>query len=563
MTRTNLLRVSLVCLGFSAWLLCTFAAPVHADARMRALLQESARAEISEDYRTAIARAESALQRAETVDGIPRDDVAKILRVLERLYRLADRPQDAAAMERRLATMTKDAAQAEPQKEAARRSGSGLPGTPRSNPPTPAPAPAVAPPPPPRPLAAAPPPPTDSAPASPPAPTAAPPSAGTPRTKTSLPPPAPGSTVANTQSLDPSRFAQVPVFFGTTRARGLPATRNGADPLATFTNIPAIDLTLGAAVVSVPRQGRDKGEIPLPRAASFWRAAETQDPNLHFMLVSVDTLTREVFVSRANARLLASEGVYKDQAFVFVHGFNVSFEDAIYRTAQIAYDLDFTGAPFLYSWPTLEGVFGYFGAKDRALASRAGLRDFLDLVSQKTSAKRIHLIAHSMGTWPLLDVLREIAATDVGKAAPRFREVILVAPDMDRENFATLAARVCPARTDTRCAGGAAEGVTFYATSNDRALLASFTLASGIDRAGLFDEKRPFVVKNIDTIDVSAADTSVFSYNHSQPLERRQLLRDIGALLASSVRPPHSRTPAYEQRSTSTGDAYWSYLKKP
>ena len=33
------------------------------------------------------------------------------------------------------------------------------------------------------------------------------------------------------------------------------------------------------------------------------------------------------------------------QAFVFVHGYNVLFEDAVYRTAQLAYDLGFEGAP--------------------------------------------------------------------------------------------------------------------------------------------------------------------------------------------------------------------------
>jgi hypothetical protein len=71
------------------------------------------------------------------------------------------------------------------------------------------------------------------------------------------------------------------------------------------------------------------------------------------------------------------------------------------------------------------------------------------------------------------------------------------------------------------------------------------------------------VVKNIDTIDVSNADTSVFAYNHSQPLERGQLLKDIGRLLADSARPPHSRTPSYEQRQTGGGEVYWKYQQKP
>ncbi|SIT51767.1 conserved hypothetical protein [Paraburkholderia piptadeniae] len=33
---------------------------------------------------------------------------------------------------------------------------------------------------------------------------------------------------------------------------------------------------------------------------------------------------------------------------LFIHGYNVSFEDAAMRTAQMAYDLDFAGAPVFF-----------------------------------------------------------------------------------------------------------------------------------------------------------------------------------------------------------------------
>ena len=50
---------------------------------------------------------------------------------------------------------------------------------------------------------------------------------------------------------------------------------------------------------------------------------------------------------------------FQDQALVFVHGYNNRFDDALYRTAQIAYDLKYDGAPFLYSWPSVRGISGY------------------------------------------------------------------------------------------------------------------------------------------------------------------------------------------------------------
>ncbi len=49
-------------------------------------------------------------------------------------------------------------------------------------------------------------------------------------------------------------------------------------------------------------------------------------------------------VPDARARALAESANYKDHAFIFVHGYNTSFDYAIYRTAQIAYDLKFDGA---------------------------------------------------------------------------------------------------------------------------------------------------------------------------------------------------------------------------
>ena len=42
----------------------------------------------------------------------------------------------------------------------------------------------------------------------------------------------------------------------------------------------------------------------------------------------------------------------RDDAFLFIHGYNVTFEGAARRTAQMAYDLGFNGAAVFYSWPS-------------------------------------------------------------------------------------------------------------------------------------------------------------------------------------------------------------------
>jgi esterase/lipase superfamily enzyme len=99
----------------------------------------------------------------------------------------------------------------------------------------------------------------------------------------------------------------------------------------------------------------------------------------------------------------------KDHAFVFVHGYATSFEHALYRTAQLAYDLGDDGHPFgtafLYSWPSGGGVADYKHDFDSARLSVDHLTAFIRIVAARTDASHIHLIAHSMGNWPLLAAL--------------------------------------------------------------------------------------------------------------------------------------------------------------
>ena len=72
----------------------------------------------------------------------------------------------------------------------------------------------------------------------------------------------------------------------------------------------------------------------------------------------IKSLSKEDFLSLVRERL-ANSRTFKDHALVFVHGYDTSFDNALYRTAQIAYDLRFDGAPFLYSWPSGGAVVSY------------------------------------------------------------------------------------------------------------------------------------------------------------------------------------------------------------
>jgi esterase/lipase superfamily enzyme len=243
---------------------------------------------------------------------------------------------------------------------------------------------------------------------------------------------------------------------------------------------------------------------------------------------------------------LASSMTFKNQALVFVHGYNTSFDNGLYRTAQIAYDLHFDGAPFLYSWPSGGAVASYPYDRESAEGSEPYLRQFLDLVAKQTGAKTISVIAHSMGNKALLDVLK-----DMKSAAPPgvvISQIILAAPDVDADNFTDLAQQI----------KGLAKGVTLYAASNDRALMASRNFW-GHYRAGDVPASGPLIVPGIDTIDVTAASTDVFALNHSDYAESNDLLTDIGRLIGNGRRPPDLRFDKLKPVNSSTGE-YWRYM---
>jgi esterase/lipase superfamily enzyme len=336
----------------------------------------------------------------------------------------------------------------------------------------------------------------------------------------------------------------VPVYYGTDRVREAVAER------ASYSSARGARLELGRALVSVPKVHEVPNiERPWVYKVPFTGIViyqEKEDPRRHFTLREVRSMTREELVGLVRDRLAASRD-FQGHAIVFVHGFNTSFDYALYRTAQIAYDLGFDGAPFVYSWPS-EGRLGlqdYNYDRESAEGARVHFKTFLEMVARDTGASSVSVIAHSMGNQVVLPVLRELK--NEAPAGVRISEVIFAAPDVSRDTFAVLA----------RDLAGVARGLTLYASGNDKALLASRQLWRG-ERAGEVPPAGPLVLPGIDTIDVSQLSTDVLGLNHSGYAEKSELLTDIRRLVLAGTRPPNVRVPSLEARTTDQG-AYWRY----
>jgi hypothetical protein len=131
-----------------------------------------------------------------------------------------------------------------------------------------------------------------------------------------------------------------PVWFGTNREphpRGDGFSGNRHDRV-----------THGRVEVYVP-EARRFGET----GTAFWKKLlrfGLRDDRLRVQ--HIETLWRDAFFSEI---LKATEAVRESgetpHALFFLHGFNVTFEDAAIRAAQIGFDLPVPGATAFFSWP--------------------------------------------------------------------------------------------------------------------------------------------------------------------------------------------------------------------
>ena len=306
-------------------------------------------------------------------------------------------------------------------------------------------------------------------------------------------------------------FVEVDVFYATDRKR------TGSSEPSDFYGGERGTLQYGKTTVSIPK-GHRVGEMESP---AWWRLEFSEDPSKHITIRRIQPQSKDMLLKGLRAAIGRSRG---KEAFVFIHGYNTSFEDAARRTAQLAYDVGFDGAPIMYSWPSDGALFSYAADESDAAWTVPNLQAFLEDVRKNSGASRVHLVAHSMGSRPLADVLTRVA---VAAAEPPFGHVIFTAPDIDADIFERDIAPLLPK---------AARRVTLYASSDDRALIASRKV-HGYARAGESGAGLT-VSQYLDTIDVSGIDTDLLG--HSYFAETEHILRDIYGLMMGNL-PPQNR----------------------
>jgi esterase/lipase superfamily enzyme len=327
------------------------------------------------------------------------------------------------------------------------------------------------------------------------------------------------------------RHTRVSVLYGTDRTPAF-----SADEPIRYSAKSADTLSFGIAEVSVP-DVHGKGRLERPR---WYRLEFRENPDKHIVLTDLRALDYAEFVANARAEV-ARDGA-ADEALIFVHGYNVSFEAAILRTAQLACDLDFPGIAVAYSWPSEGTLFGYGADANATGRSMFQLAEFIRIVQSGLGLQCVHVIAHSIGSRILASAMDRLALTWTSEPRADIHQLVFAAPDIDPktfEGFAETFMAHCK-----RC--------TLYAASRDLALFAS-KLIYRHPRAG--DTSHGTIgVRGVDTIDATNVDTPLVG--HSYFGDRRSVLADLYYLLVMGWGP--DKRFGLSKVSTPFGE-YWKF----
>lgn len=290
------------------------------------------------------------------------------------------------------------------------------------------------------------------------------------------------------------------IFVATTRA----AAANKAE---VFDGDRSPDLSLVKVDVTVPRAHKI-GALERPRRGKY-------DPSRYFTATAVTAYDEKNFEQALRADMARHGG----RALVFIHGFNTRFDDAVHRMTQLVQDAQYPGTPVLFSWASAGRVTDYVYDNNSAHAARDRLEATLRMLV-RAGAKRVDIIAHSMGNWVTMEALRQLAITDDRDLDGRLGDVLLASPDIDVDVF----------KSQMRRYGKPNRPFVIMLSRDDRALQLSSLIAGNRPRVGDYANAGELAQLGVTVVDASAAESGG-GLNHSKFADNPVIVQLLGARL--------------------------------
>jgi esterase/lipase superfamily enzyme len=314
----------------------------------------------------------------------------------------------------------------------------------------------------------------------------------------------------------------------------LVATTRERDPRpgTLFNGDRASALSYAELTVSIPPNHK-QGEIE-------WPATPPGDPDVDFVVRDEKYLAGDkAFVQALNAQL-ARRPPGSRNVFLFVHGFNTMFAEAVYRLAQLAHDSKAPGVPVLFTWASRGKATAYVYDLNSATAARDGFEHTLRLLF-RSNAEKVNVLAHSMGNWVTVEAFRQIKISGDLPPASKIGVIVLAAPDIDIDVF----------ESELRRFGKPQKPFYVVLSKDDRALFLSRTIAGGVTRVGAANiaELTKLGATVIDLSDVKGDDAT----NHDKFVQLASVAPELRGILAHGIKTNHRVGDASERAVSGVG----------
>lgn len=346
---------------------------------------------------------------------------------------------------------------------------------------------------------------------------------------------------------------RLPLLYATNR---VPAGEEDKEPYYSGRRSELVHL--GISGIGVAGEGKtwdDMTRITETRNSGKNPLLEVQD------VTEFGILERSVspFTSPAERRMISPSGTERflvelrsqlaqtssNDVIIFVHGYNVNFENPLLVAAQLWHYLGYRGSFIAYSWPSTPRGTAYLKDLDTAAYSARSFRVFLDFLAEQDEVENIHILGYSAGTRLVTQTLYqkalqmdEIPSKDA-QLKTKLDTVILSNSDMDRGLFGTYL-------LDGQL--NILNRMSLYSSSKDVVLMGSRTLHSAprmgqtLSREEIDDEIINYFQFNrkIDIIDVSDAEQVTSNSGHFYFLESPWVSSDVLLSLLTDLKP-HER----------------------
>jgi len=326
----------------------------------------------------------------------------------------------------------------------------------------------------------------------------------------------------------------ITIFYGTNRNI---ITEKGKEP--DFGSEETDEINYGSCDVQLP-EGHKRGELERPGNILWWQLPTNE--HVHVVMKSCKLMSSNDFKASFAETLLTKP---KKQGLLFIHGYQTTFKEAAYRTAQLAWDLPFTGYAGFFSWPSSGELLPYPTDGAAARSTAPLLKTFIGELLQVNGLEQLHIIAHSMGGLVLTLALKDLAADSLMMAhLNKIFQLILGAPDIDKKEFKNV---ILPSFNKL------GKRRTLYASNHDTALNVSSIGRSNRERLGQIIED-VFTSPGLDSIEASNLKAKS---NHSYIFQNSEVLSDLFFLITQGLAPADRRLREIEKAPLN----YWLFPK--